>query len=151
MLTQMKLPQAQYAIPVMLAFMGLTGCAQVGAAPKYEVAATGGPVLLDWSGGDVSTNHSALDSMIRKGVEQAGRGTVMPVAAAGSVPARRLVVRIADGGPPARNTHLAMQFFEESHLVASATTITSPPGSTPRAVFIRSIAELARRVLPPAG
>jgi hypothetical protein len=151
MLDKMKLTQSKKFAPFMLALLGLTSCAQVSGAPKYAVATRGGPVLIDWSGEDVSYNHSNLDSLIRKGVEQAGAGTVVPVVATGAVPAGRLMLRITENGPRGRETRVAAQFFEEQHLVASATTLTVPPGSAPRAVFIRSIAETARRVLPAAG
>jgi hypothetical protein len=134
-----------------LALFGLTSCAHLDPDPQYEVNAAGGPFLINWSGFDVSYSHSTLDAMIRRGVEQAGCGTVVQVAPAGTAPTKRIVLYLSEDSPRHTNAHMTAQLFDDSHRIASAGTVTPSPGVVPRAVFIRNVAELTRRVLPPAG
>lgn len=134
-----------------LALFGLTSCAHLDPDPQYEVNAAGGPFLIESNGFNVSYPHSTLDAMVRKGVEQADRGTVVQVAPTGAVPTKRIVLSLSEESPPHPSARMTAQLFDDSHRIASAATVTSSPGVEPRAVFSHNVAELTRRVLQPAA
>lgn len=116
----------------------------------YEVLTDAGPVLVDLVGFSRSYSHAKLDTLVRKGMERAGRGQVVTLLPGEAMPARRMVLHVEDSFRwPVAQVTLTL-FDADGKLVHSVSSRAPAPGAFPNAVFIDTVAGLASRLLPPA-
>jgi len=113
----------------------------------YVVLTDAGPILIDADGFAHGFTQSALEATVRKRVKQAHRGQLE---ADEFTPSRRVLLHVEEGFRPTR-AQLTMELFRAGKLVKSVSAASPEPGAFPDAVFIHSIADLTRRLLPPAA
>ena len=116
----------------------------------YVVLTDAGPILIDADGFAHGFTQSALESTVRKGVKQAHRGQIKLLEADEFMPTRRMLFHVEEGFRPTR-AQITMELFRAGQLVKSVSTASPEPGAFPDAVFIHSIADLTRQLLPPAA
>ncbi len=116
----------------------------------YVVLTDAGPILIDADGFAHGFTQSALEATVRKGVKQAHRGQLKLLEADEFAPTRRMLFHVEEGFRPTR-AQITMELFRAGKLVRSVSAASPEPGAFPEAVFIHSVADLTRRLLPPAA
>ena len=116
----------------------------------YVVLTDAGPILIDADGFAHGFTQSALEDTVRTGVKQGHRGQIKLLEADEFMPTRRMLFHVEEGFRPTR-AQITMELFFAGQLVKSVSTASPEPGAFPEAVFIHSIADLTRRLLPPVA
>lgn len=116
----------------------------------YEVLTDADPVLVNLDGFARGYTHSALDVLVRKGVERAGRGQVVSLAPGQLPPERRMVLHIEEGFQPPV-AQITLTLFAAGRPVRSVSTRAPAPGAFPNSVFIQTVSGLTWRLLPPVN
>ena len=138
-------------ILLMLTSAGCSSSLQSGAPHRaYALFTDAGPVLIDVDGFAHGFTHSALEAWVRKGLTQADRGQLRLLQPEEGMPRWQMLLHIEEGFRPAR-AQVTLELFHAGKLVESASTAAPAAGAFPAAVFIHTVADLARRLLPHVG
>lgn len=120
-----------------------------GAPPlSYAVLTGAGSVLVDADGFAHGFTQSALEASVRKAMIQAHRGQLRELRVGEVTPTRRMLLHVEEGFRPTR-AQLTLELFRAGRLVKSVSMAAPEPGAFPESVFIHSIADLTRQMLPP--
>jgi hypothetical protein len=139
------------AVVLMLLNASCTSLLGNGTPPSsYAVLTDAGPVLVDADGFAHGFTQAALEASVRKAMIQAHRGQLRVIGVGEVTPTRRMLLHVEEGFRPTR-AQVTLELFRAGKLVKSVSMAAPEPGAFPESVFIRSVADLARRLLPPVG